>query len=136
MFAVFLAPKWSKGTGSPSTIAAALGWTLLLIGAVFSSLGTFELGRNLSPFPRPKNDSELIARGAYAVVRHPIYCGIIFLASGWSILHSSILAMVLSVVLFLFFDLKARREERWLAEKFPEYVRYKRRVKKLIPFVY
>jgi protein-S-isoprenylcysteine O-methyltransferase Ste14 len=36
----------------------------------------------------------------------------------------------------VFFDLKARGEERWLAEKFPLYVEYQRRVKKFFPGVY
>jgi protein-S-isoprenylcysteine O-methyltransferase Ste14 len=32
--------------------------------------------------------------------------------------------------------MKARREERWLAEAYPGYAGYKRRTRKLIPFVY
>ena len=39
-------------------------------------------------------------------------------------------------VLFVFLDLKSRREERLLIERFPEYVDYPRRVRKLVPFVY
>jgi protein-S-isoprenylcysteine O-methyltransferase Ste14 len=39
-------------------------------------------------------------------------------------------------MLFLFLDLKSRREERWLCAKFPDYPAYQRRVRRLIPFVY
>ncbi len=39
-------------------------------------------------------------------------------------------------VLFVFLDLKSRREARLLIERFPEYVDYRRRVRKLVPFVY
>ena len=38
--------------------------------------------------------------------------------------------------LAMFFDIKSRREEVWLAEHFPEYAAYQRRVRKLIPFIY
>jgi protein-S-isoprenylcysteine O-methyltransferase Ste14 len=35
-----------------------------------------------------------------------------------------------------FFDLKARREERWLRERFADYDDYARRVKRFIPGFY
>jgi protein-S-isoprenylcysteine O-methyltransferase Ste14 len=35
----------------------------------------------------------------------------------------------------VFFDVKASREERWLAAAFPGYSAYQARVRKLIPFV-
>ena len=41
-----------------------------------------------------------------------------------------------AALLFLLFDAKARREEAWLVEKFPSYAEYRRRVRKLVPFVY
>jgi protein-S-isoprenylcysteine O-methyltransferase Ste14 len=40
------------------------------------------------------------------------------------------------VALFVLLDVKSRHEERWLAAKFPAYSSYKRRVRKLIPFIY
>ncbi len=45
-------------------------------------------------------------------------------------------AGVYVAALFVLLDVKSRREERWLVEKFPEYPAYQRRVRKLIPFVY
>jgi len=69
-------------------------------------------------------------------VRHPIYSGIIIGAFGWSLLRGSIIALVLSVALLVFFHLKSRREERWLVERYPEYADYQKRVKKIIPFIW
>jgi protein-S-isoprenylcysteine O-methyltransferase Ste14 len=46
------------------------------------------------------------------------------------------LTLLLSVVLFVFFDIKSRREERMMLRQFPDYAAYRQRVKKLIPFVY
>jgi protein-S-isoprenylcysteine O-methyltransferase Ste14 len=72
----------------------------------------------------------------YGVVRHPIYSGLIFGAVGWALINASLLTLVYAIILFVFFDIKSRREERWLARKFPAYDEYRRRVRKLVPFVY
>jgi protein-S-isoprenylcysteine O-methyltransferase Ste14 len=45
-------------------------------------------------------------------------------------------ALVATAALFVLLDMKSRREERWLQEKFDNYGRYKMRVRRLIPFVY
>ena len=37
---------------------------------------------------------------------------------------------------FVLLDVKSRREEKWLAEKFPTYAAYARRVRNLVPFLY
>ena len=39
-------------------------------------------------------------------------------------------------VLLVFFDLKSRREEVWLAEQFTDYEAYRSRTRKLVPWVY
>ena len=41
-----------------------------------------------------------------------------------------------AALLVVFFDIKSRREEAWLAARFPAYADYRRRVRKLIPFIY
>ena len=74
--------------------------------------------------------------GAYSLVRHPIYSGIIFMALGWAAWRHSWATAGYVLLLFAFFDVKSRREERWLGEKFHEYGAYRQRVRKLIPFVY
>ena len=65
----------------------------------------------------------------------PIVC-VILGALGWSLLRGSLIGLALTVGLFLFFDRKARREESWLMEKFPDYAAYRTRVHKLIPWFY
>jgi protein-S-isoprenylcysteine O-methyltransferase Ste14 len=65
-----------------------------------------------------------------------MYSGAIFMAFGWALWVHSWLTLIYAIILFVFFDLKARREEQWLTEKFPRYVIYQKRACKLIPFVY
>lgn len=45
-------------------------------------------------------------------------------------------ALLVAAMLIPFFHAKARREERWLREKFPEYAEYERRVRRFIPWIY
>jgi len=46
------------------------------------------------------------------------------------------LTLAYAALLSVLFDAKARREERWLVEKFPSHADYQRRVRTLVPFVY
>jgi len=74
--------------------------------------------------------------GAYRLVRHPIYGGLILVALGWS-LNSSPLALVLTVTLALVLEAKSRLEESMLALRFPEYGAYRHRVRwRFVPGVH
>lgn len=122
--------------GAPARVTVPVGATLILIGALFSGAAALALGRNLTPLPKPKEDARLVQRGAYRLVRHPIYTGVILLAYGWSLWVHSWCTVGYATILFLVLDLKSRREERWLMEKYPEYGAYRQRVRRLIPFLY
>ncbi|NEO52215.1 MAG: hypothetical protein F6K54_03435 [Okeania sp. SIO3B5] len=67
-------------------------------------------------------------------IRHPLYSGLIFLTLGWSVFQLSLSHFVAVIVIFLFLDLKARREETWLSEKYPEYSDYQQRVISVISY--
>jgi protein-S-isoprenylcysteine O-methyltransferase Ste14 len=112
------------------------GGALFLAGILLAACGAISLGKNLSPLPQPRENAPLIVTGAYRLVRHPIYSGITFMAFGWGLWLHSWLTTGYALLLFAFFDIKSRREERLLLEKFPEYAAYRQRVRKLIPFVY
>lgn len=65
-----------------------------------------------------------------------MYAGGIIMAYGWALAVHGWLTLGYATVLFWFADLKATREERWLAVAYPDYPDYRRRVRKLIPFIY
>ena len=94
------------------------------------------LPRSFSPFPRPVEGAPLIETGAYRLVRHPIYGGLILGALGWALVTSSVVALVGGGLLFVLFAAKGRREEAWLAAIHPDYGAYQRRTKRLIPWIY
>jgi protein-S-isoprenylcysteine O-methyltransferase Ste14 len=139
LFLAFLfAPRLDGRTPSWFDIVVILGGVLFILGLGFIVLGTIGLGRgnSLSAFPKPKDNATLVTSGIFSIVRHPIYSGFILLALGWSLIWSSVAAFVAALALLVFFDFKARREERWLEAKFSDYAAYKQHIKKLIPFLY
>ncbi len=116
--------------------ARIVGVALLCLGGAVGTLGVMALGSNLTPFPKPKEGGFLVSSGIYGIVRHPIYAGLILGTLGWSLITDTLLGIVLSLALLVFFDIKSRREELWLREAYPDYADYQKRVRKLIPFIY
>jgi protein-S-isoprenylcysteine O-methyltransferase Ste14 len=107
-----------------------------LAGAALMVPGLLQLGRHLTALPRPKPDAVLVQNGAYGVVRHPLYSGAVFVLLGGGLATARLARVAIAIGALAFFDAKARREERWLVEQFAEYGAYRRRVRKLIPWLY
>ena len=117
-------------------LTVVIGFVLGAIGLLLALAGVFSLGDNLSVLPHPKDGAQMVESGPYRLVRHPIYSGLIIGAIGWAVLNVSLLTLVYALALLVFFDIKSRREERYLARKFAGYPAYRSRVHKLIPFIY
>lgn len=117
-------------------LARVSAGVLFSLGAFFGVSGVWVLGRNRTIFPRPHPDSRLIRHGVYQVVRHPLYTSVICLALGWGVYWASFVTLLTAAGLALLLEAKARHEERWLRQQFPEYDDYARSVKRLIPWVY
>lgn len=120
----------ASASGVYLSFVTIIGGLMCLVGLSFIVLGLAALGRNLSPFPKPRDGSNLVESGIFSVVRHPIYSGVTLCAFGWGLVWSSIVVLIAALVLLLFFDIKARREERWLEAKFGGYAAYKARRQK------
>ncbi len=119
------------------SLALTLCGTFLLIIATGCGLaGTVSLGRNLTPFPKPLARARLVQTGIYGRLRHPLYTAVFCGSVGWALVWRSWPAGLAALALGPFFDAKARREERWLRQQFPEYSSYEQRVRRFIPWVY
>ncbi len=118
------------------TILQSCGIAIGLLACLIMVIAAINLGKNLTPLPCPKDDAVLIQTGLYRYVRHPIYFGVLLAALAWLLIFPGLYILAYSICLFLLFDIKARREEVWLVERFSSYKNYQARVKKLIPGVY
>jgi protein-S-isoprenylcysteine O-methyltransferase Ste14 len=126
-------PEWSSGFRTFGSIAGGL---MILSGLSLAAAGALKLGHNLTPLITPKESGVLLEQGAYGLVRHPIYSGILQLAFGWGLRTHGWLTLGYALLLFVILDRKARREEVILHKVFPGYASYSRRVRRLIPFIY
>ena len=111
--------------------ACAMISAALLLGAAFRALG-----RSLTPLPRPRHDASLVESGIYGAIRHPIYASLILGGFGWSAFTRSLPATGIALLLAAYLDVKARREEAWLADRYPGYGAYAERTKRFLPRVY
>ncbi|HEU5099059.1 MAG TPA: isoprenylcysteine carboxylmethyltransferase family protein [Roseiflexaceae bacterium] len=118
-------PAWPVWLTRPAEI---VGFLCGAAGASVALAGGRALGTNLTAYPRPRDEARLVQHGIYSHTRNPIYLGLALGALGWALLRKSIPALALVGLLALFLDRKAQREEAWLAEKFPEFEQYRRRV--------
>jgi protein-S-isoprenylcysteine O-methyltransferase Ste14 len=112
-----------------------LGIPVILAGAALAVWAGRTMGSSLTPFPRPRADGVLVEDGPYAIVRHPIYAAgtLFFLGFG---LFASIPATVGAAALAALWHFKARVEERHLAQRFPGYEDYRRRVRRrILPYL-
>ena len=113
-----------------------IGAILLLVSAGFGLAGAVTLGRNLTPFPKPSKGTQLVQTGIYGFIRHPLYTAVFCGSVGWALLWRSWPALLAALALAPLLDAKARREERWLRQHFPEYSAYQQLVRRFIPWVY
>jgi protein-S-isoprenylcysteine O-methyltransferase Ste14 len=124
--------------GPELEVPGALAWVglaLSVLGVAFSLWAIVTLGRHYDLVPEVHEDHELIRRGPYALVRHPVYTGLalhfvgVCLATGNALLIAGTLLLS-----FPAFYLRARAEEALLRERFgAEYEKYAREVPMLVP---
>ena len=106
-----------------------LGILIIIIALIIMLVSIKDLGRNLSPFPRPINNSNLVTTGIYRLTRHPMYYSLIFISIGFFIIKSTIYYLFLTISLALIIKFKIALEEKYLMNKFKNYLLYKNEVK-------
>ena len=137
-FAIFTACYVPLGAvdALQSVAVGAVGVGLFIGGWALGLAGVLGLGDSFRALPRPKSHATLVQDGIYGIIRNPIYAAVILVAFGAALFRATAVGIALSAVLALLLDLKARREEVWLRERFPEYDAYSARVRRFVPRVY
>jgi len=112
-----------------SAFSYFLGILIIIIAFIMMLVSIKDLGRNLSPFPRPIINSNLVTTGIYRFMRHPMYYSLIFISIGVFIIKLSIYYLFLTISLALIIKFKIALEEKYLINKFKNYLLYKNEVK-------
>ena len=109
---------------------------LIAIGLGFSIAARAWLGGNWSGSVTIKKDHELIRSGPYALVRHPIYTGLLLALIGTALSVGKWRALIALVPLAFAIYRKMTVEERFMSEQFgDDYSVYRAKVPALIPFI-
>src|SRR6266478_2913199 len=113
-----------------------LGAAVTVAGLLFAVWAREHLGTNWSRSVTIKQGHELITTGPYAVVRHPIYTGILTGFLGMAIAISQVRGFIVFVLFFLAFWIKLRMEEEWMRSQFGDtYATYARKTAALVPYL-
>jgi protein-S-isoprenylcysteine O-methyltransferase Ste14 len=125
--------RWRWGASASWGAWRWLGIPLLAVGAWVGLAALRMHGRKLTPLPEPNPALGLQRTGVYAVIRHPMYTGLLLSAFGLAIVAQKPLAIAAAGALTAFFNLKAREEERRLQRNYPEYADYQRATGRFLP---
>jgi protein-S-isoprenylcysteine O-methyltransferase Ste14 len=126
---------WTRLWEAPSTF----GWTMVglaVCGFVFCWWARLHLGRLWSGTVTRKEGHRVVDTGPYALVRHPIYTGLLAAAIATAALKATPLAVAGTLLIAVGLVLKAQLEEKFLREELgaESYDAYRRRVPMLVPF--
>ena len=113
-----------------------IGAVVTASGLMFAVWARHYIGRNWSRAVTIKKDHELITGGPYALVRHPIYTGLLTALLGSALAEGEWRGLVAVALVFIALLRKLRLEEQWMREQFGEdYEKYSRQVRALVPYV-
>src|SRR5262249_53697539 len=113
-----------------------LGFILVLAGVALAIAARVSLGGNWSGIVTLKQDHELICKGPYRLVRHPIYTGLVVAVLGTAIAQGELRSVFALALVIAALVHKIGIEEAFLIQEFGDaYDRYRHQVPALIPFL-
>ncbi len=111
-----------------------IGFVAAILGMVVTSWSRIALGRYWSDKVILQTEHQLIRTGPYSCMRHPLYSGVLFAVLGTALVLGEVRGLLSFVILLVNYAIKARREERILAERFgPEFNTHVARTGFLLP---
>lgn len=105
----------------------SLALTLILIGSIGSVIAISKLGKSFSIMPEART---LRTTGPYALARHPLYVAEMISIAGTTMLYQQPWGALLAVGVAVLQTIRAHFEEQVLTAQYPEYLEYKKRVKR------
>jgi len=115
-----------------------IGMGMIITGMIFRFIAVYTLGRYFTVNVTIRTDHKIIQQGLYKYLRHPSYLGSLFsfLGNGFALNNWYGMLIVFIPVLLAFMN-RMRIEEELLVSNFgQEYIEYKKRTWRLLPFIY
>jgi protein-S-isoprenylcysteine O-methyltransferase Ste14 len=114
-----------------------IGVGLFAIGGALRIWPVFVLGNRFSGLVAIQPGHTLVTNGAYGVIRHPSYLGLLINSLGWGLAFRSGIGVLLTALLIPPLLVRIQAEEKLLRAQFgDEYDAYRARTSRLIPFLY
>ena len=111
-------------------------WLVKLIGIAVGLWAIITMGRFINISPRLRANAPLRTSGPYRFVRHPMYLALMIFCAGYVLSNVSTYTLTIWLALLLVLGIKVHYEERILRSRFPEYLRYSQKTKRIIPFIF
>ena len=105
------------------------GNVFIILGFILIIIAFKDLGKSISPMPKPKDNSKLITTGIYNFIKHPMYYSLIIISLGFLLKSLTLYNLLLSISLLLIVKIKIDIEEKYLIKKFKNYKSYRERLK-------
>jgi len=106
---------------APTSAALAIaGFAAALLGLAVATWARINLGRYWSDKVVLQADHKLVRSGPYAYMRHPIYTGVLLGVAGTAVVLGEWRGVAAFLLLLTNYIIKARREEKILAQEFGE----------------
>ena len=114
-----------------------VGLVAVVVGVVVFLAALYAYARTNATLPQalpePKQGTQLVQRGIYQVIRHPIYTAVLAATGGVALYHGGAVPLVLWGALLVLFYVKSDYEESLLRRTYPEYAAYRRRTGRFLP---
>jgi protein-S-isoprenylcysteine O-methyltransferase Ste14 len=105
--------------------ATVAGWALVVMG-----------WRRLCILPQVRSGTSLVTTPPYCWIRHPMYTGLLVFCGGLAGVGDEAWRIVCWICLAIVLDVKARLEESFMTERFPEYRSYRQHTWRFVPWIY
>ena len=140
-FGLLFIARWRRGPLALQVIPhsrppVVIGMALTYAGVALAIWARLILGRQWSASVTLKEGHQLVRRGPYGVVRHPIYSGVMLATLGTALVVGDAAALLGTLLSYAMWYAKSRHEERFMVERFgADYEAYRRDTWALVPFI-
>jgi protein-S-isoprenylcysteine O-methyltransferase Ste14 len=131
LIALVLTPNGTLWTVTGSV--GVIGRLLIAAGLGLAGWAILSFGAGVTPSPVPSANATLVSSGPFRRIRHPMYTGVMAISVGITLRTASWTALALLAAIVVFFNVKARWEERRLVDTYRRYGIYRQDTGRFLP---